>query len=113
MRIHWTLGSPELREAVEQWLDGQHEEACEVLSESTYRRVVKLSPVAGQLPYPVVIKDFRPISSRWSLRRRLLGVIKLAGPRRIANGTPCFGFNAPGSAPVSRLPEPIFAGAAD
>ena len=69
MRIHWTFGSPELREAVEAWLDGANEGTTEVLSESTYRRIVKLTPPAGRLAHPIVIKEFRPISIRWTLRR--------------------------------------------
>ncbi len=76
MKIRWTFGDVPLQEVVEEWLAGQHSEACEVLAETAYRRTVKLSPPAGSLPYAIVIKEFRPISASWALPKRLLAVLK-------------------------------------
>lgn len=72
--IRWISGSPEIRKAVETWLQDPDAFETLVLSQSPYRRVVAVS--GATLTEPIAIKEFLPIRMRTSRFERIVGWLR-------------------------------------
>ena len=70
----WKAGSQDLQHILDQWLENPDPFDNQILSQSAYRRVVKLT--APSLDSPVVIKEFLPARSRPTFAKRLIAHAK-------------------------------------
>jgi len=66
----WISGTPELQAVVDRWIEAPGGTASESLSESAYRRVVRLD--AESVGGPIVVKEFFPTRTRPTFARRAL-----------------------------------------
>lgn len=74
MKLRWSSGSSALQSAVEHWLAKPEEHSCEVLSESNYRRVVRLA--VDRKPTVVAVKEFFPVSARKTFSKRAIAAVQ-------------------------------------
>ncbi len=82
MSSRWISGDPELRAVVDQWIeasDAADGKAFEILSESAYRRVVRLDAGLGE--GPIVVKQFFPARTRSTRTRRALALLRYLARR--------------------------------
>lgn len=74
MRLRWSSGSSALQSALEHWFANPEEHSCEVLSESSYRRVVKLA--VDRKPNVVAVKEFFPVTARRTFSKRAIAAVQ-------------------------------------
>lgn len=82
MSSQWRSGAPALRAAVDAWIESPGDHACESLSESATRRVVRLD--AESLGGPIVIKEFFAARTRPTLAKRGLALLQRLARRDAA-----------------------------
>lgn len=79
MSSRWLSGTPALRAAVDRWIEDPRADAGETLSQSAYRRVVRLD--LKSVADPIVVKQFFPVRMRPTATKRALARVQLLARR--------------------------------